>query len=389
MGLTPFSSRLAFPTGENRLAHAEARRRAAGLPLLDLTTTNPTAVGLPYPARALAAALATPAVAEYHPSPFGLAEARAAVAADYARRGVTVAPEAIALTASSSESYALLFKLLCDPGAAVLVPRPSYPLFDYLARLEGIEPRPYPLVYDGRWRIDLGGLDRKGARALCLVSPNNPTGSFLHAEDLRALGGELPLIADEVFADYAFAPGPGAVTSVAGAAPEALTFCLGGLSKGAGLPQLKLGWIATVGPPALVREALARLELLCDTYLSVGTPVQLALPALLDLGAGIRALIAGRVQENRRALAAALAPDAPATLLPAEGGWSAILRVPAVRSDEEWALRLVDEAGVLVQPGYLFDLDDVNLGTTMVLSLLTPPDLFAEGLRRIVDRLND
>jgi alanine-synthesizing transaminase len=381
--LRPFSGRLDFSASENRLTRAEARRRQAGLTLLDLTPTNPTSVGIPYPAEALAQALARPEVAGYHPSPFGLEEARAAVAADYARRGVTIAPEAIALTASSSESYALLFKLLADPGAAVLVPRPSYPLFDYLARLEGVEPRPYPLVYDGRWRIDHRAIDRTGARALCLVSPNNPTGSFTHGDDLRALGGELPIIADEVFADYCFAPGPGAATSVAGG--EALTFSLGGLSKGSGLPQMKVGWIATSGPPALVREALSRLELLCDTYLSVGTPVQLALPALLALGERIRGAIRARVEENRAVLGRAVAGSA-ATWLPAEGGWSAVLRVPAVRSDEDWAIRLVEEAGVLVQPGYFFDLE---VGVNLVLSLITPPDVFRTGLDELVARLDD
>jgi alanine-synthesizing transaminase len=385
-----FSRRLPWTVEENELARREAARRAAGLPLLDLTVSNPTEVGLSCPADELAAALAQPAAVVYRPAPFGLLSAREAVAAEYGRGGGRVDPTAIALTASSSESYALLFKLLADPGDAILVPQPSYPLFDYLARLEGLEPRPYRLSYDGRWRVDLASVDLDGARVLCLVSPNNPTGSFVHADDLAALAElaaarGVALIVDEVFSEYAFAPGPGAVTSVAATAPAALTFCLGGLSKGAGLPQLKLGWIATVGPPALVAQALCRLELVCDTYLSVGTPVQLGLPRLLALGATLRAAIAGRVQANRRMLAAALGADSPCTLLPAEAGWSAILRVPAVMSDEEWALRLLDEDGVLVQPGYFFDL---ALGTTLVLSLLPAPDVFAEGVRRVLARVS-
>jgi aspartate/methionine/tyrosine aminotransferase len=389
--VTPFSRRLAWGAAENPLAQREAARRGAGGEVLDLSVSNPTEVGLPYPVAALAAALADPAVARYQPAPFGLPAARQAVAADYARRGATVDPGAIVLTASSSESYALLFKLLANPGEVVLVPQPSYPLFEYLARLEGLEPRPYRLAYDGRWRVDLGSLDLEGARVLCLVSPNNPTGSFVHHADLEALAAlaaehDLALVVDEVFADYPLAPGAGAVLEVAAAAPVALTFCLGGLSKGAGLPQMKAGWLAAVGPAALVAEALPRLELVSDTYLSVGTPVQLALPRLLELGGGIRARIAARVQTNRAALAAALGPDSPCTLLPAEGGWSAILRVPAVMTDEDWALRLLDHDGVLVSPGYFFDL---ALGATLVLSLLPDPATFSEGVRRLLARVAD
>jgi alanine-synthesizing transaminase len=387
----PFSRRLAWTTPPNRLAAAEAARAAAA-PLLDLTASNPTQVGLPYPDEALAAALGGPGVARYHPAPFGLPPARAAVAADYARRGATVDPGHVALTSSSSESYALLFKLLADPGDAVLVPQPSYPLFDYLARLEGVEPRPYRLVYDGQWRIDLAALasDLQGVRAICLVTPNNPTGSFVDAGDLAALAAlaaerGIALIADEVFADYPLAPTAGAVRCVAAAGTEALAFSLGGLSKAAGLPQMKLGWIAASGPAGLVEEALGRLELVCDTYLSVSTPVQRALPELLALGAGIRALIAARVSANRAALAAALGAASPCTLLPAEAGWAAIVRLPAVLSDEEWALRLVEEDAVLVQPGYFFDL---TLGATVVLSLLPQPPLFAEGVRRLAARVS-
>jgi alanine-synthesizing transaminase len=384
-----FSSRLEWQARQNRLAEREAARRAADRPVLDLTVTNPTQVGLSYPAQALASALGDPAVASYEPAPFGARAAREAVAADFARRGATVDADAIALTASSSESYALLFKLLCDPGDVVLVPQPSYPLFEYLARLEGVEPRPYRLQYDGRWRLDLDGLDLAGVRAICLVNPNNPTGSFVSKEEwarLAALAArhQIPLIVDEVFADYALQPALDAAVTVAAEALPALTFCLGGLSKGAGLPQMKLGWIATVGPEALVAEALRRLELVCDTYLSVGTPVQRALPALLAAGADLRAQIIKRVQTNRQRLAATFGRNSPCTLLPAEAGWSAILRVPAVMTDEDWALALIDRDGVLVQPGYFFDLE---VGTTLVLSLLTHPATLSEGARRIADRV--
>jgi alanine-synthesizing transaminase len=388
---SPFSDRLPWSTPENRLAEREAARRAADRPVLDLTVSNPTLVGLSYPADQLAAALGDPAVARYEPVPFGLPVARAAVASDFARRGARVDAEAIALTASSSESYGLLFKLLCNPGDAVLVPQPSYPLFDYLARLEGVEPRPYRLAYDGRWRIDWESLESglAGARAICLVNPNNPTGSFVSREELDRLAGlaaarGVPLIVDEVFADYALQPAVDAAVTVAARPLPALTFCLGGLSKAAGLPQLKLGWIATVGPAALVEEARRRLELVCDTYLSVGTSVQRALPTLLALGGELRAQIARRVQSNRQRLAATFGRSSPCTLLPAEGGWSAILRVPATMSDEEWALTLLDRDGVLVAPGYFFDLE---LGTTLVLSLLTHPATMSEGARRIAERV--
>jgi len=371
---------------ENRLARAERELRASGGPLFDLTASNPTAVNLPYPAEAIARAFADPAMASYEPSPRGLASARAAVAADYARRGATVEPDRIFLTASSSESYALLFKLLGNPGQAVLVPEPSYPLFEYLARLEDVVPRPYRLAFDGRWHIDFHSLDFTDVAAIVVVSPNNPTGSYLGTEDcdrLLALAAErgLPVISDEVFADFPIAPAPDAVMAMAGRPCPALTFSLGGLSKASGLPQMKLGWIAASGPSALVKPALANLDLVADTYLSVGTPVQLALPRLLEIGAGIRNAIHERVLRNRQALADGIGRDSPCTLLPAEAGWSAILRVPEIMSDEEWALRLLVQDAVLVQPGYFFDL---RLGATLVLSLLTPPEVFDPGSARVL-----
>jgi aspartate/methionine/tyrosine aminotransferase len=276
----------------------------------------------------------------------------------------------------------LLFKLLGNPGQVVLVPEPSYPLFDYLANLEGLVPRPYRLAFDGRWHIDFESLDFSNVAAIVVVSPNNPTGSYLSAEDcdrLTALAAEhgLAIIADEVFADFPLAPATDAVVAMAGRPSPALTFSLGGLSKASGLPQMKLGWIAASGPRNLVTPALANLELVADTYLSVSTPVQLALPQLLELGTEIRRAIHERVLRNREALANRIDAHSPCTLLPAEAGWSAILRVPEIMSDEEWALHLVREDGVLVQPGYFFDL---RLGATLVVSLLTPPVTFDHGV---------
>jgi aspartate/methionine/tyrosine aminotransferase len=376
-----FSRRLAWMTEENAMAHAEAERRAAGLPILDLTVSNPTVAELPYPAEALAQAFVNPRVVQYRPSPRGLLQARQLVVADYARRGATVSAENVVLTASSSESYALLFKLLGNPGQSVLVPEPSYPLFDYLTALEGLVPRPYRLAYDGHWHVDFASLDFSDVAALVVVSPNNPTGSYLGADDcdrlaeLAASHG-VPIIADEVFADFALAPAPDAVTALAKRELPALTFSLGGLSKSCGLPQMKLGWIATTGPADVVQLALQNLDLVADSYLSVGTPVQVALPKLLEIGSSMRTAIHTRVRRNRDALAAHIGANSPCTLLATEAGWSAIVRVPEVMSDEAWALRLLREHGVLLQPGYFFDL---RMGATLVVSLLTAPAIFDEG----------
>jgi alanine-synthesizing transaminase len=250
-----------------------------------------------------------------------------------------------------------------------------------LAGLEGLATRPYRLAYDGRWHLDFSTLVLENAAAIVVVSPNNPTGSYLGADDWSRLGevaahAGLPIIADEVFADFPIEPAVDALTAVAARPGPALTFSLGGLSKAAGLPQMKLGWIAASGPDALAQAALANLELVADTYLSAGTPVQLALPRLLAIGTEIRHAIAERVARNLQALRRRIEPASPCTLLPVEAGWSAIVRVPETVADEEWALRLLRDHGVLVQPGYFFDL---RLGATLVLSLLTPPGDFDHG----------
>ena len=384
-----FSRRLAWTTAENALARAEAAARTAGRRLLDLTVSNPTQVGLCYPNQEIARAFADAAAIPYQPAPFGLSSARAAVVADYARRGVEVDVNQVVLTASSSESYALLFKLLGDPGQSVLCPEPSYPLFEYLARLEGLRPQPYRLRFDGHWHIDFASLDLADAAAIILVSPNNPTGSFVSDDDfdrLAQLAAEhgLAMIVDEVFADFPFSPANGAITAVAGRPSPALVFSLGGLSKSCGLAHLKLGWMVATGPTVVVSDALARLELIADTYLSVGTPVQLALPGLLQAGAAIRRQIIERLQHNRRALLGALGTDSPCTLLPAEAGWCAILRVPEIMSDEAWASTLLEQDGVLLQPGYFFDL---AMGATLVLSLIVQEQVFAEGVARLLARV--
>jgi aspartate/methionine/tyrosine aminotransferase len=392
-----FSARLPWDRRENTLAAAERARRAEGREILDLTESNPTRAGLPGLDAGVAEALAVGARGPYHPTAAGLPAARAAVADALAAAGATLAPDQLVLTASSSESYGFLFKLLCDPGHAVLVPEPSYPLFDYLARLEGVTPVPYRLAYDGAWHVDFASVDEAlaraagRARALVVVNPNNPTGSFLKRFELpplaeRCAAHGLAVVADEVFAPFGTGDDPARVRALCGEAAfvdRVLTFGLGGLSKSCGLPQLKLGWIALAGPPALARAALDRLELIADTYLSVSGPVQAAAPRLLALGRQARAALASRVAANRAHLAATLPPTSPCTLLNSEGGWSAILRVPATRTDEEWATALLAEDGVLVHPGYFFDLRG---GTFLVLSLLPRSEVFAAGIDRVLAR---
>lgn len=378
-----FSSRTRWDRAPNRLASLLAERRRLGRPILDLTLSNPTLAGLAAPPATLAL-LADPQASSYDPDPRGLLLSREAVAADYARRGHAVDAGRIVLCASTSEAYGWLFKLLCDPGDNVLVPRPSYPLFEFLAGLESITLRPYSLAYDGAWHVDLASLEeavRPHTRAVVVVSPNNPTGSALsrtEADRIQSLCARrgLSLISDEVFADFEFGPDPGRVTSLAADGP-ALAFSLGGLSKSCGLPQLKLGWIAVSGPQQPRDEALCRLEIVADTYLSVSTPVQRAAPELLARLPALQAPIAERVRRNRGALARAVASPCPVTLLGADGGWSAVLQVPATLPEEERVCRLLERDGVLVHPGFFFDFASEAF---LVVSLLPPPDDFDRGI---------
>jgi aspartate/methionine/tyrosine aminotransferase len=305
------------------------------------------------------------------------------VASYYAdSRGAAVDPDRIVLTASTSEAYALLFKLLCDPGDCVLVPEPSYPLFGYLTALESVRAVPYPLRWDGEWHLDADAVAAamtSAARAIVVVSPGNPTGAYLKEDELRALShlcerNGCALLCDEVFADFPRVPDPRRVATAA-AHEAVLTFTLSGLSKICGLPQLKLGWCAVSGPPGDVSGALARLELVADSYLSVGTPVQLAAASLLDLRHVFQRRVLARIEANLRALAQARDAGAGWDLIPAEAGWSAILAVPAAPSEEDWALRLLD-SGVLVQPGYFYDFPR---GSHLVVSLLPPEAEFARA----------
>ncbi|OFV95320.1 MAG: hypothetical protein A3H28_11605 [Acidobacteria bacterium RIFCSPLOWO2_02_FULL_61_28] len=386
-----FSSRLPGNLRPNRLSERLAAKRRSGAAILDLTESNPTQAGFAYPTQAILQALADARSLRYEPSPAGLPEAREAVADYYAARGQTVEPERILLTSSTSEAYSYLFKLLADPGDEVLVPRPSYPLFAFLAALESLRIVPYPLVYHGAWALDWDALARAvtpRTRAIVLVNPNNPTGSFLKKDERKEVirlcaERNLALLSDEVFADYCFKPDARRVASLADV-EEVPTFCLSGLSKVAGLPQMKVGWMVLAGPAperAAVRE---RLELIADTYLSVGTPVQHALPQLLALGTSVREQIAARVQENLASLRSAVEGTA-CCALDVEGGWYAILKLPRTRSEEDWCLELLDQDSVLVQPGFFYDFDSEAF---LVASLLPPPDTFREGIRRLLARVS-
>jgi alanine-synthesizing transaminase len=383
--VSTFSRRLPAAADVNALSRALEALRADGIDYVDLTGSNPTHAGIAYPP-SLLAPLSSAAALSYDPDPRGLAVAREAVAADARRRSAVVDPAHVVLTASTSESYSWLFKLLCDPGQCVLVPRPSYPLFEHLTQLEGLRAVPYDLEYHGRWEIDFETLAAApaDARALLLVSPNNPTGHFVSARQAehltrlcRARGWAL--IADEVFADYpleATAP----FTDLAGRL-DVLTFTLGGASKSLGLPQVKLGWMVVGGPPRERDAALHALELVADTFLSVGTPVQVAAPVLLHAAAPIRAAIHDRIRSNLAILrrAAALCPSC--TVLPVEGGWSAVVRVPATRSEEALVLDLLQRERILVHPGYFFDF---VREAYLVVSLLPPRDVFAEAIGRVL-----
>ena len=386
-----FSVRVPRNLAPNALSLRLDALRASNAPLLDLTATNPTTAGIPYPPDMLAP-LADVSALVYRPEPLGDRAARAAVAADAARNGMTVAADRVVLTASTSEAYSILFKLLCDPGDEVMAPVPSYPLFDHLSALDAVALRTYRLHYHGRWTIDEHSVDESWTdrtRAVLAVSPNNPTGSVLSRPELRALQTRCAergaaLIVDEVFNDYRFEQNGATDPSASGDA-DPLTFRLGGLSKACGLPQVKLGWIFVEGPDELAERSLRRLEIICDTYLSVSTPVQGAAPRLLAQGAGIRSAIQERVRRNYTSLCSMVQAAPAVEVLAADGGWSAVLRVPSTIGEEELVLHLLEEDGVLVHPGYFFDFPHEAF---LVISLLPPGAEFDEGVRRILERVH-
>lgn len=377
-----FSSRIHWSLEPSGIGQAVAEARTRG-GLLDLTQSNPTDAGLQYPADLLAP-LSHPRSLAYEPLAEGLLSAREAVSGYYAG---AVDPAHILLTASTSEAYSWLFKLLCNPGDEILVPRPSYPLFEFLAHLESVRPVQYPMHWHDGWFIDLDALARsvtERTRAIVFVNPNNPTGSFLKHHEYDFIAGVcerhgLALISDEVFTDFAFGEDESRIATLAGRS-DVLTFTLSGLSKVCGLPQLKLGWIAASGPEAHRHNALQRLELIADTFLSVGTPVQHALPMLLNGRHAVQDQIRARTAASLAYLREAAA-GANLRLLQPEAGWYATLQAPRQRTEEEWILHLLGQHGVLVQPGFFYDFETEAY---LVLSLLTEPAEFSEGVRRII-----
>jgi len=378
----------------NRLSLLLEEKKPKGVKIFDLTESNPTAVGFDYPADDILRALAQPQILQYEPHPRGLLTTRQAVAEYYRRRGELVEPERIHLTVSTSEAYAFLFKLLADPGQNILVPQPSYPLFDFLAGLEGIELLPYRLDYDNaraEWRIDfasIAGAITEQTRAIIWVNPNNPTGSFIKREEAAQMRQicvtqHLALIVDEVFSDYAFLPPLNRKPSLVGE-NEMLTFVMSGLSKILGLPQMKLGWIIVNGPEKLRRQAQEYLELIADTYLSVSTPVQHAAPKWLELTTTLQEQIHLRVRANLLFLQTQLDDHPACRLLRAEGGWYAILQSADFVPEEDLILALLEKDNVLVHPGYFFDFAKEGF---LIVSLLPPAEIFCEGVSRLLKRL--
>ena len=381
-----FARRTAWTTESNPFTRALEERGRKGGEVLDLTESNPTRCGFRYPEYVLEA-LPDPRALDYHPEAQGLRSAREAVSAYYAARGEQVSPERVLLTTSTSEAYSWIFRLLSDPGDEVLVPAPSYPLFEYLASIQDVTPVRYPLFYDHGWHVDLHALEKAmtpRTKAVMVVSPNNPTGSYLHAQELEAMNHlcaarSMALVADEVFLDF---PLDGKHRPSLVRNDAALTFILSGLSKIAGLPQMKVAWLVLSGPDELAGQALSRLEVIADTYLSMNAPIQLALPAMLESRKDFQAQLLTRVRENLRVLDSAIADARSLQRLEVEGGWYAVVRTPATGSDEELAIALLAEQGVVAHPGHFYDFGAEGY---LVLSLITAADPFAEGTRRLAE----
>ena len=385
-----FSHRTDWKLTPNRFSEVQRELRTEGREALDLTISNPTRAELHYDAETILQALANPQALDYDPQPKGLLSAREAVAGYYRERRDEVDPESIVLIASTSEGYSYVFRLLCNAGDEILVPKPSYPLFEFLADLQDVKLIPYPLLYDHGWQIDFPSLYKSvnhRTRAVVLVHPNNPTGSFVADQERNALNnfcGEynLSLIVDEVFLDYAH---DGVARSTFAINRDALTFTLSGLSKISGLPQMKLAWIVTSGPGEAVSAAQARLEVIADTYLSMNAPVQLAASVFLEQRHSIQALLLDRVRANVSELDRGLARQKACRRLDVEGGWYAILRVPVTQSDEELAIEILRKLSVLVHPGHFYDFPNDGY---LIVSLVTPPQNFRHGITQVLELLN-
>jgi alanine-synthesizing transaminase len=381
-----FSNRTAWNLEPNPLSKALADRLSTGKPVIDLTESNPTKCGFHFEAERILRAVSNPAGLNYDPSPQGLLTARHAVVDYYRSRNCAINANDIFLATSTSEAYSFLFRTLCNPGDEVLVPQPGYPLFNFLADIQDVATAPYPLIYDYGWQIDFHALQRAitpRTRAIVVVNPNNPTGHFCKPDDMHRLNqicleGRFALIADEVFLDFSL--GKGVVQSFA-ANNEALTFTMTGLSKISGLPQMKVAWLIATGPEALKQQAVARLEMIADTYLSMNTPTQLAVPVLLELRHNFQEQCIARTRNNLAQLDELLATQKWCTRLNLEGGWYAVVKVPAAGSDGDLALELLHSRGVYVHPGHFYDFPADGY---LVVSLIAPELSFATGIEALV-----
>ncbi len=381
-----FADRTNWNLDANRLSEALARHRAIRRPLLDLTASNPTECGFDYDRPAIMRALSDADALDYKPGPKGLETARQAVAAYYAARSNEVSIENILLTTSTSEAYSFVFRMLCNPGDELLIPTPSYPLFEFLADIQDVKLMRYPLVYDYHWQIDFHALEQaitSRTRGAIVVHPNNPTGHFCKPEDLTRLNEvcsarQMALIADEVFLDFVLT---GAQPLSFATNTGALTFTMSGLSKISGLPQMKTAWLITTGPEHLRKQALARLEVIADTYLSMNAPMQLATPVFLEQRRGFQKQLMTRVRRNLSELDRQLAGQKSCSRLKMEGGWNTVLRVPATRSDEELAIELLATRDVYAHPGHFYDFPSNGY---LIVSVITPEPEFAKGIERLL-----
>jgi alanine-synthesizing transaminase len=379
-----FASRTNWNLKPNRLAEALERHKSSGRRLLDLSASNPTECGFKYDAPAIMRSLCAPASLQYHPDPKGLKSARQAVRDYYAEHGEGISVNDLILTASTSEAYSFIFRLLCNPGDELLIPTPGYPLFDFLADVNDVRLVRYPLFYDHGWHIDIHALEQAitpRTRGIIVVHPNNPTGHFTRQEEVAELNqicsaSQMAVIADEVFLDFSL----GAAQRSFVANTGALTFTMSGISKISGLPQMKFAWLAASGPETAKREALARLEMIADTYLSLNAPIQLAAPVLLQQRAAFQRQLMARVRANLAEFDAQLTKEKRLDRLNVEGGWYAVLRLPATRPDEELAIELLEKHDVYVHPGHFYDFPSDGY---LVVSLITPEQHFAEGVRRV------
>ncbi len=384
-----FSDRTNWKLTRNRFTKAWEEMRAAGREVLDLTISNPTRAGFDYHEAAILGALSSPRAMDYDPQPKGLLEAREAVSGYYGEQQATTEldPEQLILTTSTSEGYSYVFRLLCNPGDEVLIPKPSYPLFEFLGDLQDVKLVPYPLIYDHGWQIDFPSMPKAVSpltRAVVVVHPNNPTGSYLKPDERDTLNRfcaehDLALVGDEVFLDYAH---DGRSRSSLALNREVLTFTLSGLSKVSALPQMKVAWMVANGPKAQWKDAVARLEVIADTYLSMNGPIQWAVPILLEQRKSIQKQLLDRVLANLAELDRQLAARKSCQRLGVEGGWYAVLRVPVTGSDEDRTIELLRRKSVLVHPGHFYDFPGEG---HLVLSLIGPKGEFAEGIRRVLE----